>query len=549
MSARKSKIAMFCSLFVLFQFVAKSQISTDELPISFRYNEETFRMNKEMLKTMLPIDLEKLRAEDEIDEAVGIPPRFGYPHEVNFSLENSGEWFDLPNGDKLWQLEIYSPGALSINLLYDKFWLPDGAKFFIYSSNKRHSIGAFTSINNKGNRENPEGFATGLIYGDRIVLEYYLPKNVSEQGIISICNVVHGYRYININNFDNGKKDGNSFQSFGSSGSCQVNINCSPEGDNWQSEKNAVALIIVNGTRWCTGSLINNTNKDYTPYFLTANHCLGSNDAINNPNLNHWSFLWHYESPNCNNINGPIISTARAIVVANNAASDFALLRLDEDPRNKTGVHPYYLGWDRTGNSGTGGVGIHHPRGDIKKISTYTMQPNSTNYLSNTINSSGSHWRVIWVRTTNEHSVTEGGSSGSPLINSNRRIIGQLHGGYADCVERTSGGGQFGKNEPDWYGKFSLSWTGNNATDSRRRLRDHLNPSNNVSVLDGACWSILVTGTRPPPSLTTRIVECREITVQDATVPTGTTLDLKATDRVIINPGFTVQSGASFIIR
>jgi hypothetical protein len=97
-------------------------------------------------------------------------------------------------------------------------------------------------------------------------------------------------------------------------------------------------------------------------------------------------------------------------------------------PKNLTGVTPYYLGWDRTGNSGTGGIGIHHPAGDVKKISLYTMSPESTDYLSNTVSPDGNHWRLVWSSGT-----TEIYSSGSPLINNSRHVIGQLHGGYVSC--------------------------------------------------------------------------------------------------------------------
>lgn len=146
---------------------------------------------------------------------------------------------------------------------------------------------------NKGTTREPGGFATGLLYGNTIVVEYYLPREVKESGIISIVGVVHGYRYINIPSY--------STQSLGSSGACQVNVNC-PEGANWQEEKNAVALILVDENRYCTGSLINTTHNDNRPLFLTADHCLGGwanstkHDAITNPNLSHWSFYWHYES-------------------------------------------------------------------------------------------------------------------------------------------------------------------------------------------------------------------------------------------------------------
>tara|TARA_R110002050_G_scaffold290320_1_gene443927 strand:+ start:573 stop:2696 length:2124 start_codon:yes stop_codon:yes gene_type:complete len=400
------------------------------------------------------------------------------PHKVDFNLLNSGVWTSLPNGDKIWQLSIICPDALSINLLYDQFWLPEGAKFFLYTDDQTHMIGAFTSRNNKGSIDKLQGFATGLLYGEKIILEYYLPKEAREIGVISIASVIHGYRYIDL--------QGESSKSLGSSGNCQVNVNCN-EGTNWQQEKNAVAMILVNGNRYCTGSLINTTCTDDRPLLLTADHCLGGwannnikHDAITNPALNHWSFYWHYERPGCPNTGSPpLLSTSGATVVANNGATDFALLELTEDPADKNGVTPYYLGWDRSGNPGTGGVGIHHPSGDAKKISTYTITPRSTNYLSSTTNSSGSYWRVTWAATTvDHHGVTEGGSSGSSLINSNFRVIGQLRGGTSSCTL---------KNDPDWYGKFSLSWTGNGAVQQERRLDHWLHPGGGTApnTLDG----------------------------------------------------------------
>jgi len=57
-----------------------------------------------------------------------------------------------------------------------------------------------------------------------------------------------------------------------------------------------------------------------------------------------------------------------------------------------------------------------------------------------------------------------------------------------------------------------------------------------------------VSGVQPPPPSTFKRVECDVIEVWDATVPAGTRLELKATKSVIINPGFVVNSGATFII-
>ena len=57
---------------------------------------------------------------------------------------------------------------------------------------------------------------------------------------------------------------------FGDSESCQVNVNCSPEGDNWQDVKEQFAElalkleIIAIGS----GSFINNTEQNCIPYVL-----------------------------------------------------------------------------------------------------------------------------------------------------------------------------------------------------------------------------------------------------------------------------------------
>lgn len=454
-----------------------AQLSTNEKPVSFQLEGRELTVTKELMSsiTMPALDMEKIEEEDKEDEGYDMPPRFGYSHKVNYDLTNSGTWYDLPNGDKLWQLNVVCPSALSINFCYDKFWIPEGGKLFVFSKDRKHSIGAFTSRNNKGDKENVRGFATGLVYGNDVVLEYYQPKGVTSEAIISIEYVVHGYRYIPL--IDIG---------FGYSGFCQVNINCE-EGQNWQNEKNAVALVLVNGNRYCSGSLINVTDLSQKPYLLTANHCLEVRvndhyihyDADTLPNLDTYSFCWNYELPGCDNINvePTIYSTSGATVLANNSYSDFALLRLTEDPSELIGYKPYYLGWDNSGQSGNPGVCIHHPKGDVKKISTVAVQPTSTYYGGYTDYIDDSHWRVTWKHSPNGYGTTEKGSSGSPLLNATHKVIGQLHGGFSGCDYPTSS---------DWYGKFNESWSGHDNNSILRRLNCWLDSLNTgVQTMEG----------------------------------------------------------------
>ena len=429
-----------------------------------------------------------------------------------------------------------------------------------------------TSINNKGDRKNIQGFATGLVYGDKITLEYYLPKDIQEQGIISIARVVHGYRYIKMfNNSISNDKNGNSFQGFDDAPSCMINVNCSPEGDNWQKEKNAVALAIVdNGTRMCTGSLLNNTAEDFTPYFITTAGCLFNNsliqiyDPISNPHINNIIFYWHYESPGCNSSTAPVPkSTVGAVVKAgytnhsSNSSICFTLLCLKEDPLTVSGITPYYLGWDRTNNIGNSAVGIFHPWGDIKKIAILTNI--TTAYYTSGLEC----WQAYWTESQNGRSFISayvgnnwgnGSETGSPFLNTNyKRFVGQYNGssaytpsGYDLCTAPFNAASFFAN-----YDKLSSMWE-NNTTDSRSRLKDWLDPlGTNQSGIDGLelnCSDILVSGTRPTPPQTFERVVCKRIKVQNATVPSGRTLELKATEKVTIDSTFKVESGATFII-
>ena len=207
---------------------------------------------------------------------------------------------------------------------------------------------------------------------------------------------------------------------------------------------------------------MNNTNNDGHPYFLTADHCLGG--------VGNWVFYFDHESPNCNGSNGPTNqSVSGASVVASNGGSDFALLEINNGNQIPAGFGVEFAGWDNSDNESavTGATCIHHPSGDVMKICHETDAPYHTNQGG----------AAVWYIDEWEEGVTEPGSSGSPLFDQNHRIIGQLYGGTAACA------GQVNNGEPDWYGRFGVSWNGNSAS---TRLRDWLDPNNTgVEILDG----------------------------------------------------------------
>ena len=447
-------ITVFCAV----ACIANAQITTNEQAYGLQMQKEGISLQnipiRKVVKAVTDEHKARIAAEDVINDEKPGPVRYAFAVPANYTPENSGSWQTLEDGSRLWRLKVEMPGALSTNAYYDKFWLPDSAKFFVYSEETGQCVGAITSEFLGGSKEKPIAFATELVFGENVVFEYYQPVYVKTPAVISISRIDYGYRYV-----DNPYAA--KLRVFEQSLSCQVNVNCSTA---WSAEKHAVTRIscnFPNGSLWCSGALINTTNNSLIPYVLTADHCLNGLSAANNDDISQWAFYWEYEYPGCtNSTTAPTSpSTIGASIKANRDVSDFALLLLSQNPRNHPNITAYYLGWDRSGNSGASGVGIHHPKGDVKKISTTNTQipienhPNSSYWRNHedhvvSFTPADSHWKVMFSSGT-----AEDGSSGSPLINSNKKVIGQLHGGSdATCDNRTT--------IPKFYGKFSVSWDG-----------------------------------------------------------------------------------------
>lgn len=402
------------------------------------------------------LDMAVIDAEDaENDQYKEFGYRFGIERSANLNTDNSGEW-TVENGSNVWRLGIHAPNAKAMSFVFTQFDLPKSATLFIYDLEQTHFIGSFNHTNRQANGM----LATSLVYGEDVVIELSVPENQDLSGMnLKIGEIVHAYRGIT-SKFEELKSAARG--PFGNSGACNININC-PEGDDWQVEKKSVALIANGGNAVCSGALINNTANDGYPYFLTANHCLGGG-------VGNWVFYFNHESSSCGGNTGPTNqSVSGASIVASNGGSDFGLLEINNGNAIPASFNAEWAGWDNTDNESavTAATGIHHPSGDLKKICHDTDGPYHANQ-------SGA---AVWYIDQWEDGVTEGGSSGSPLFNQDHRIIGQLYGGGAACQGSSNNG------QPDWYGRFGVSWDGNSAS---TRLRDWLDPQNTgVTTLDG----------------------------------------------------------------
>ena len=466
-------------LLSLTAFPVLSQINDGgTLPKSFKDNSNLFR-NLEVVEITRP-DLGRIIEEDEKEDAEDLKaPRIGVSIPVDLDLED-GNWTTLRNGDRIWQIRIKADGAKAMNLYFDEFFIANGCKMHVYSLDKKQVIGGFTSQNNSqiGN------FGIELIYGSELIVELYEPKRALGNSKIHISEVGYGYRMIT------NPKESN-YRDFGDSDPCEVNVNCSPEGSGKEEQRDAVARILFKaGDRlgWCSGTVINNQRQDCTPYMLTALQCSNDNGSIASASdFNQWIFYFNYQSSSCSNPgSGAGIATQSmtgASLIADSGdptiatGSDFLLLEMNN--AFPTDYNVYYAGWNRATSATTGGYGIHHPVGDIKKISTFSSTLHTTGWMSAAM----THWSVQWIATANGHGVTEVGSTGSALFNNSGQIVGTLSGGASSCNST---------NSFDLYGKMDYHWNDNGNT-SADRLSDWLDPDNSgVLSIGGTYFTCLV---------------------------------------------------------
>ena len=440
-------MAIFC--IVLNSFHAKAQQSIGGTPYSFNHD-----ISINFSKVSLPaLETKRLKVKALANKNNGLPLQVGEILKTNYNISNSGTWSILPNGDRVWRLKIDVPNALATSLYFENFYLPKSAKLFIYNEDHSHVIGAFTEKNNLDNGY----FATEIVYSNSCIIEYYEPEIVRGQGHFSITGVNHIFE---IPSFVKKTK-------VRESGDCNVDINC-PEGNEWQDQKKAVARIffrVGDEGYLCTGTLVNNVRQDQTPYFLTAEHCGSEASEFD---LSQWIFYFNYETPECQKDIEPISNTVSGCVRrAKGADSDFALLEFNNPVPEE--YDPYYAGWDASGKGSPSGVCIHHPAGDLKKISTYT---------SPLINDNSTHWRADWVRTQTNWGITEGGSSGSAIFNNLGLVVGDETGGASYCGASLA-------EAWDVYGKVSYSWESNGSSASEQ-LKPWLDPDNTGTlVLNG----------------------------------------------------------------
>lgn len=428
----------------------QGQISYGGTPPSFM--QQNLRVQPVMERVENSLDIPSLQQEEDEAAALGLPPRLGVTVPVNFNLGNSGDWNMLSDSTLIWRLGLQMPGALATIVSYDEFYLPEGFSLFLYTPDHNTILGAF------GHETHRKGgsFSTGLLPGESVVLELVAPRGYKMEDISKIQSEVklqlggvafcYNRRALtHIPGFSDNAK-------YGESEPCTININCE-DGADWQLNKKSVCkMFMYVNYNWylCTGTLVNNTAQNIRPFIMSAYHCLSEGDP-STIDFNQWQFIFDYEAPGCEDAEPLEAKTMVGCIyragIPMKGGSDGLLLELQQEIPEEWGV--YYSGWDRRDMLPVDTISgnIHHPAGDIKKISILRAHKISMWPQYGKEGDTNAHFEVLYAPTKNGWSITEGGSSGSGMFNTDKYLVGTLTGGNASC-DYPQGSGFYGRL---WY--------------------------------------------------------------------------------------------------
>ncbi len=305
-------------------------------------NEPETKLQSPSARYHLSFDIGKvmrtLPALDQTSIETRAPDQVGVNRPLELSSQSIGKRLTTSDGTHLIVLAIKSPGAKRLRVHFENFRLPAGDEVYLHAPSENSKVaGPYRDKGPWGDRD----FWSSSIQGDTVIIEYHLRAKEGEFRIPEICHIY---------------SDAQRRQTAASAPDvleCELDASCYSD-----IRKNAVARIeFIRGgaARVCTGTLLNDRAVDFTPYFLTANHCVATQAIAQTVET-----YWFYQTTSCNSgmLQNDVHQTQGADLLVTEAAKDFALLRLIDTPPG--GVT--FAGWEPAIIPvNTTVYGLHHP--------------------------------------------------------------------------------------------------------------------------------------------------------------------------------------------
>ena len=442
---------IFSFLGVFLSTSAFSQIETN-----YYFDSAENRISSFLLNENAPTyNMEFFDSQKISNEEINSPCKFAKGYDVSISLDD-GIWRTCDEG-RTWSIKIQSVNANSLTLSFNDLKLSENGYLYIMNEDQTVLYGPVST----GNTPNNGRFLTDVIPGNEIRICIFEPASAFGITSMKIDKVYCGYKNI-------------GYQ-MGTRG-CDNDIACD---SNFQMESFGIANIVYSfysDLFYSTGFLVMTTDLSFKPYLQTAYHTIDLNEDgyfsdTEKAAVQNGVFKFNYKYTTCGG--STLASTYTyngATVRAYYSSTDFALLELGSSVSNNSALT--WLGWDRGSSIPTSGTGLHYPLGNPMKIS-YEYDSFSTCDF----NSSGvyNHWLVNF-----DDGVVKHGSSGSPILNQNKKVVGQLHGNdqynshQSYCLQPRA-----------QYGKFNYSWTGGGT--NLTRLSNWLDPVGTNQATINSC--------------------------------------------------------------
>lgn len=333
----------------------------------------------------------------------------GKPHQLDV-----GALIETDDGGYVYTAEISSPGAIALRVQFAGFNMATGAAMYLYTE-EGQVFGPYSGRGPLGNGT----FDSNTLAGDTVTLQVRQSGPASASAMRNTHFQIVGLGHIRPR-FMAGE--------CGYNASCVQSAACSGPGAEVADAKKAVAHMLFRsggGYYICTGGLINdNDSSNNLPLFLTANHCISKGrDASSLENF------FQFEAASCSDtsrceasydmLRSTFPRTLGASIVSTGSNADYTLLRLAESAP----AGSVFLGWNEAPVAFTNGTGlfrISHPQGAPQSYSEHSVDTAAGTCRS---------WpRGDRIYSRDTFGATEGGSSGSPVLNNAGQIVGQLSG-------------------------------------------------------------------------------------------------------------------------
>ena len=344
------------------------------------------------------------------------------------------------------RVTVVSPQAESLRLAVDVMGVPTDVEMVFFGSANPSRLEGPVRVGDIRDRSAP--WWTPVTEGEGQTIEFFVPAGHEPKRLgLRVVRASHLLTTPS-SNFTKRMED------IGKSGSCNVDVPCSPASSDaaFRGAAASVAQMVFNDggyTALCSGTLLSDSDPStQVPYFFSASHCFDNEaapwktPAQMQAVANTLATLWGFEAAACGASTPRSSWTQRsggATWLYSDPQSDALLLRLNDTPPGDA----FFSGWDPNPvQGGASVVTIHHPQGDLKKVTQGAVLGYSFPGVGG---GSQPFIETQWSRGT-----TEGGSSGSGLWTSNGSqwlFRGALWGGSALCSNMSG---------TDFYSRFDL---------------------------------------------------------------------------------------------